>query len=45
MRYQHLTVFLACHGVTFLDWLAMARNYDPRHRALYEEFDQLENKL
>lgn len=44
MRYQRLSAFLASHGLTFWEWLAMARNYDPRHWALYSEFCEKENE-
>lgn len=42
MRYQRLTAFLASHGLSFWQWLALARDYDPRHWALYNEFCALE---
>lgn len=42
MRYQRLTAFLASHGLTFWEWLALARNYDERHYTLYAEFVALE---
>lgn len=44
MRYQRLTAFLASHGLTFWEWLRLARDYDERHWALYNEFNELENE-
>lgn len=44
MRYQRLSKFLASRGLTFWQWLALARDYDPRHLALYAEFCEEENR-
>lgn len=44
MRYQRLTAFLDGYGLTFWEWLAMARNGDPRHKALYAEFNAQESR-
>ncbi|HCD1268016.1 TPA: hypothetical protein JD850_RS21810 [Citrobacter freundii] len=42
MRYLRLTAFLAAHGLTFEEWLTLARNYDKRHWTLYAEFSEQE---
>ena len=42
MRYQRLTAFLASHGLTFWQWLSLARNYDERDWARYSEFCESE---
>lgn len=42
MRHERLTAFLASHGLTFWQWLVLARNYDQRHWALYAEFSEFE---
>ncbi|MEB2478222.1 hypothetical protein QMM96_22590 [Citrobacter freundii] len=42
MRYLRLTAFLAARGLTFGEWLTLARNYDKRHWTLYDEFSEQE---
>ncbi|HBC0018023.1 TPA: hypothetical protein JG871_003942 [Enterobacter hormaechei subsp. xiangfangensis] len=44
MRYQRLTAFLALRGLTFWEWLNLARNYDERHWALYNQFNEQEEQ-
>lgn len=44
MRYQRLSEFLASRGLTFWQWLAIARDYDTRHWAMYYEFNRQESR-
>ncbi|HDX8828665.1 MULTISPECIES: hypothetical protein [Klebsiella] len=44
MRYQRLSKFLAARGLSFWHLFQLACDYNERHWALYNEFNELENQ-